>query len=846
MPLLWSLKRLQEQIMSSLSPALLLFVLSVLTSLILSVLNRVFSFLPKREALVQSLMGRRLKEISLLKSAKERQEQTTALYRRYRYHPFLALRSSVPLFLQLPFLFGAYYFLSHWPLLEGASFLVIVDLSLPDYLVGNFNALPLIMSAINVLTALLTPGFGIKEKRQAFFIAIFFFFLLYNSPSGLLIYWTTNNLIFLCKTIWKRKRNSQSQASLSIWIKIGIGKAIPYTRQYLALISLFYLYQAMALEDGFFFDRYIKFIPFLFAAFGFFITQLIGFISDKRDTQAYLFYLRLVLSAGILVLPLLIAPLFSIDMFLKALSANLFAYAFLFAAMALAPFKKEEEEPSNWMNRLSLPIILSLIPALHYARLNSDYLPGLYLPLFFLTMPLLGLLNCVFISLFASRGMDKAKSLLNSSLFTLLFFSLSFIRFGVKYSHKIDLDLWLYLFILMVFISGIEAKKKLKSILYSSLVLLFIFLGTTIFLPKASRVDRSFPKKELTEQLKSIEFKHRPNIYLFVYDAIPNQKVFEQQKLPFEAIDALLKRYDFSLYPDTFTLGQESLDSMGKMLDFTDENKSASAYRDIHNGNSWTNLILRSQGYKSYFLLDNYLTGSAVLENSELFEEIYPPRSASEAKIDYFITLLRGILQGEMRFDTKGIIRILKADIQKRKLELIKELGEKVNSADAGTFFEQQSRKTPAFVVNHCEYPGHSQNSGTCLPNETELFLQRLSIALKQMEKDFATIEKYDPKAIVIAIGDHGPYLTGDCLNLVGWKREDITEELIWDRIGTMVAIRGIDLEGIRTNQDIFPALFAALADDPSLYNLRPKPVFSGLGTRLRKPITFDAEGIKE
>jgi hypothetical protein len=184
-------------------------------------------------------------------------------------------------------------------------------------------------------------------------------------------------------------------------------------------------------------------------------------------------------------------------------------------------------------------------------------------------------------------------------------------------------------------------------------------------------------------------------------------------------------------------------------------------------------------------------------------------------------------LQGEMRFDTRGLGNWDEPSMQARKLEIIRE------------------DKPPSFVVNHYHYPGHSQNSGQCLPNETELWVERFERALMQMDQDFQAIQDYDPTAIVIALGDHGPYLTGDCLDLAAWSKEELTPELIWDRIGTMVAIRWPQLQRaekydreIITNHDIFPVLLAYLSDNELPLQYCPPDLYQGL----RNPFHFEIE----
>ena len=133
-------------------------------------------------------------------------------YRQNHYHPMMALRSSFGLLIQVPFFMAAYSCLSNLPALQGQSFLFIRDMGAPDALfsIGGFevNVLPMAMTAINIVAgAIYTKGFPFKEKAQIYGMALLFLVLLYNSPAGLVLYWTMNNVFSLVKNIfYKLKR----------------------------------------------------------------------------------------------------------------------------------------------------------------------------------------------------------------------------------------------------------------------------------------------------------------------------------------------------------------------------------------------------------------------------------------------------------------------------------------------------------------------------------------------------------------------------------------------------------------------------------------------------------------
>ena len=128
-------------------------------------------------------------------------------YRQNHYKPYYALKGSLSLLLQVPFFIAAYNYLSGSSRLSGASFGPIDNLCLPDGLIHiaghSLNLLPLLMTAINLVSSVIyTKGMPLKSKLQPFGLALIFLVLLYDSPSGLVFYWTLNNLFSLFKNVF--------------------------------------------------------------------------------------------------------------------------------------------------------------------------------------------------------------------------------------------------------------------------------------------------------------------------------------------------------------------------------------------------------------------------------------------------------------------------------------------------------------------------------------------------------------------------------------------------------------------------------------------------------------------
>ena len=142
----------------------------------------------------------------------ERYMILSTYYRQQHYHPAFALRSSISLLIQVPFFIAAYHFLSHLSVLQGAAFYAIADLGKPDGLLKfggiTANFLPIAMTLINIAAgAVYTKGFPVKEKLQLYAMAALFLILLYNSPAGLVLYWTLNNIFSLIKHCIKKTKH---------------------------------------------------------------------------------------------------------------------------------------------------------------------------------------------------------------------------------------------------------------------------------------------------------------------------------------------------------------------------------------------------------------------------------------------------------------------------------------------------------------------------------------------------------------------------------------------------------------------------------------------------------------
>lgn len=191
---------------------LCIFVLSLTMNVLLLPLYRRADAIQDEEREAQKKMSGWVKHIKKTFSGNERFMMLQAYYRQNNYKPFYALKGMLPLLLEIPFFIAAYHFLSNLAELKGMPFGPIYDLGAPDGLIRigslRINILPVLMTLINIVSsAIYTKGLPIKDKLQLYGMALVFLVLLYGSPSGLVIYWTLNNLFSLLKNLYYKLKN---------------------------------------------------------------------------------------------------------------------------------------------------------------------------------------------------------------------------------------------------------------------------------------------------------------------------------------------------------------------------------------------------------------------------------------------------------------------------------------------------------------------------------------------------------------------------------------------------------------------------------------------------------------
>ena len=151
----------------------------------------------KRMATIQGPMAE-LKE-KYKDNPQKMQQETLKLFKEHQVNP---VAGCLPMLIQMPIFLGLFYMLRTASELRFESFLWVSDLSLPDtqFELAGFpiNILPMIMGVTMFLQMSMMPvsptADPVQQKIFKFLPFIFLIFL-YNFASGLVLYWTVQNIL---------------------------------------------------------------------------------------------------------------------------------------------------------------------------------------------------------------------------------------------------------------------------------------------------------------------------------------------------------------------------------------------------------------------------------------------------------------------------------------------------------------------------------------------------------------------------------------------------------------------------------------------------------------------------
>jgi len=198
-----------------------IMVMSLAVNILMLPLSRIADRFQQQVNETEARLAPELNRIKKNFKGEEQAAKILALYKTERVHPLYSLKSLMGVAVVIPVFIGAFDMLAENIHLLNTGFLWISDLSHPDDLFrmpfrlpffgAEFNLLPFLMTGLSFTASMLHKPLALdaelrgKQVRNMLLLAVAFFVLFYTFPAGMVLYWTTNNLISVIKSLWARR-----------------------------------------------------------------------------------------------------------------------------------------------------------------------------------------------------------------------------------------------------------------------------------------------------------------------------------------------------------------------------------------------------------------------------------------------------------------------------------------------------------------------------------------------------------------------------------------------------------------------------------------------------------------
>jgi len=175
---------------------------------------------------VQSRLQPVLQGIKRAYKGEEQANRILAAHRDMGVTPFYAMKSAFGFLIQIPVFIAAYSVLNEAIGLAGEPLWWVPDLARPDHFLplpvtlpffgAHLNLMPVLMTAITLLASWqfndpsLSAALRKRQQHQLYLMAALFFALFYTFPAGMVLYWTTNNLLQYLKDSFRLLRMQTS------------------------------------------------------------------------------------------------------------------------------------------------------------------------------------------------------------------------------------------------------------------------------------------------------------------------------------------------------------------------------------------------------------------------------------------------------------------------------------------------------------------------------------------------------------------------------------------------------------------------------------------------------------
>lgn len=395
----------------------------------------------------------------------------------------------------------------------------------------------------------------------------------------------------------------------------------------------------------------------------------------------------------------------------------------------------------------------------------------------------------------------------------LMMFSLSllFITFNMPYlatiisyhQNILNMQLLILVIILSFFIANIFIPKKIIATVIGA----YFLVNTITSVLSANIFEISMQHHENLPIISAVDNRELINdndIFLLVYESYSNYETMKNYGFDNSAKLSFLEKNNFHIYHGVYSLGTPTLSSMSYVFNVDREQPF---HRKYLAGGGAVQKIVSKKGYQTFAVgLSDYFFRGLSIDEIE-YDFIFPALTGGAS------LLIDAILKGDFS-EIVSLERVDFASYLKQKHKVLK-----------------GKHQSPVFLYAHSIYPGHRPWQSQYADDENKyikIHLNHIKIANIEIRKDVDKILKYNPSAIIIIAGDHGPFLTktgyGVHANPHEYSINDIDRYDMQDRYGAFLAIRWPNEDystkhDIAILQDIFPAVFAYLFDDDTLFD---------------------------
>ena len=515
----------------------------------------------KVSAKEQSIMAALLPNLQRIKqesSGAEQHRRISLLYSSYGYHPIYAVRTLAGLLIQVPALVLTYFMFDRLVEITGVPFLLVQDLGQPDGLLKNEgNALPFIMTTINLLAALFTPNISKSELLKSAIVSVLIFFLLYDVKSALLIFWTANNVILLAKNIHSYRRN-KTALPLDLYTSWQQSKSFLLKPEVAYFFGTYFIYSAVALT-------LVPLGPNSSVLKGFTALAILGL-------------------SGIALLHLV-----------QRVSGALQQY----------PLTNCRSD-TKFSSALSTNFLLALLPMAIVVQILSENknILSLETQVGFFTVVAVALLLVVWIIPTTIERLSS-RNFCMSPMASVFMVTLLSMHQGIFFTNSVSPDYALILaaFTALLYLMVYLYLMHSRIVKFGSCVM---FIVSLFFLLNESLTAND--KQTPIAGLKAINIepknslKKTPDIFLLTYDSYVTSEAMNNYSIDNSEQEQFLRDVGFTLYPATYSVGWSSRDSMTSMLDIKAGGNGGST-----SGDAFVPVLLSENGYETYGVLNPWM-----------------------------------------------------------------------------------------------------------------------------------------------------------------------------------------------------------------------------------------------